>query len=150
MPKLNGGLDALLASVQEDDESAQRYDVPELTLEEVESAWQQYVDETDQPDAVKLLLSDVSLKLEDKTITAIANSSLAENAIKDESGLVDHLRAHFHERELVFSVMRNQERKEAPKVKKPLTPKEKYLKMRETNPLLQELQSRFDLRPDEN
>lgn len=150
LPKLNGGLDALLASVQEDDESAQRHDTPELTLEELESAWQQYVDETDQPDAVKLLLSDVSLKLEGKTITAIANSSLAENAIKDESGLVDHLRAHFHERELVFSVIRNQERKEAPKVKKPLTPKEKYLKMRETNPLLQELQSRFDLRPDES
>ena len=150
LPKLNGGLDAILASVQEDDKSAQRHDMPELTVEELESAWQQYVDEAEQPDAVKMLLSDVKLKLEEKKITAIANSSLAENAVRDESGLVEHLRKHFHDNELIFTVIRNPERKEAPKAKKPLTPKEKYLKMRETNPLLQELQSRFDLRPDES
>jgi hypothetical protein len=36
-----------------------------------------------------------------------------------------------------------------PKPKRLMTSKEKYLEMRETNPLLQEMQKRFDLRPDE-
>ena len=38
---------------------------------------------------------------------------------------------------------------EKPKPQRPLTPKEKYLKMREQNPALSDLQKRFDLRPDE-
>ena len=38
---------------------------------------------------------------------------------------------------------------EPPKRKRLLTSKDKYLAMRETNPNIQELQKRFDLRPDE-
>lgn len=149
MPKLSGGLDALLNEVKGEDNKNGKADAPELTLEELMIAWQQYVDNSEQPDAIKILLQDAELHLEKKHITAIASSSLAENAIREESGLIEYIRRYFDELELMFSIKKN-EKKQTATPPKPLTVKEKYLKMRETNPLLQELQSRFDLRPDED
>ncbi|MBK7872428.1 MAG: DNA polymerase III subunit gamma/tau [Saprospiraceae bacterium] len=149
MPKLSGGLNALLEEVKGEENNNGKEDAPELTLEELTIAWQQYVDNSEQPDAVKILLQDAALHLEQKHIIAIANSSLAENAIREESGLIEYIRRYFDETELMFSVKKS-EKKQTASPPKPLTVKEKYLKMRETNPLLQELQSRFDLRPDED
>ena len=96
------------------------------------------------------MLLDAELQLDGHTIIAIAKSSLAENAIRTESGLIEHIRRHFGQSELTFTIKRSARPPEVPKVQKILSSKEKYLVMRETNPVLQELQARFDLRPDED
>lgn len=149
MPRL-GDLETIVQEVQQEENNNGRKDAPELSLEELTSAWQQYIDESEQPDAVKMLWQDAELQLENKHISAIANSSLAENAIREESGLIEYIRHYFDDAELTFSIKKTEKKQAPPKVQKILTVKEKYLKMRETNPLLQELQSRFDLRPDED
>ncbi len=149
MPRL-GDLETIVQEVQQEESNNGKKDVPELSLEELTSAWQQYIDESEQPDAVKMLWQDAELQLEKKHITAIAASSLAENAIREESGLIEYIRHYFDDTELTFSIKKTEKKQAPPKIQKILTVKEKYLKMRETNPLLQELQSRFDLRPDED
>ena len=149
LPMLNGGLNALLQEVQEAENTYSQLETQELTPEALIEVWQQYIEESEQHESTKALLLDAELQLDGHTIIAIAKSSLAENAIRAESGLIEHIRRYFGRKELTFTVRRIAKPSEAPKVQKILSSKEKYLVMRETNPVVQELQARFDLRPDE-
>lgn len=150
LPKLTGGLNALLASVkQESNENAVA--AAAFNLENLQNAWQQYVDAAAMVPNVKLLFQNVEFVLSDFHITAVVAGALAENAIREEGNIITHLRHHFNLPQLTFSIKRSEKKADVniPKPQKPLSAKEKYLKMRELNPALQELQKRFDLRPDE-
>ncbi|MFN7115578.1 MAG: DNA polymerase III subunit gamma/tau [Saprospiraceae bacterium] len=151
LPKLNGGLSALLAEVKQES-IGNGAAAAEFNLVELQKAWQEYVDNTEMAPNVKMLFQNVELALQDFHITATVPGALAENAIREESGLINHLRQHFNLSKLTFSVKRGEKKPDTapPKYQKPLTAKEKYLKMRETNPVLQDLQKRFDLRPEED
>ncbi len=149
IPKL-GDLESILQEIQQEENGARKVEAPELTIEELASAWQQYIDESDLPDGVKMLLQDVILKLDHKHVTAVAGSSIAENAIREESNLIEYVRQYFGESELMFSIKKTESLQGAPKIQKPLSIKEKYLKMRETNPELEKLRLLFDLRPEED
>jgi hypothetical protein len=71
--------------------------------------------------------------------------------VRQEDGLVEHLRATLKAPGILMRVEvdKSSALEPPPKPKRLMTSKEKYLEMRETNPLLQEMQKRFDLRPDE-
>lgn len=151
LPKLSGGLSALLAEVKEESQSNGMTGAA-LNLEELQNAWQEYLEKTEMVSNVKMLFQNVELSLTDFHVVATVSSSLAENAIREELKLIEHLRRHFNLPQLTFTTKRSEKKSTdaAPKYQKPLTAKEKYLKMRETNPALQELQKRFDLRPEED
>ena len=77
--------------------------------------------------------------------------STAENTVRQEDGLVEHLRKVLQSPNILMRVEvdKSNAPEPPPKPKRLMSSKEKYLAMRETNPLLQEMQKRFDLRPDE-
>ncbi len=150
IPKLNGDLDAMLQEIKAAEKKNERQEAPTLTLETLHTVWQEYMNQSDLSDGMKGLLQDMELLLDKRHITAIAHSSIAENALREETKLVGFIRRYFNEPELAFTIKRVEKPTTATKIQKPLTAKEKYLKMRDTNPALQELQKRFDLRPDED
>ncbi len=151
LPKLSGGLNALLAEVKQES-NGNGEEAITLTLLALQDVWKQYVEAMTAPLATKLLFREVELTLHEHHLTATAGTSLAENTIREETGLIEQLRRHFSLPQLTFSILKIDKNPGAapPKYQKPLSAKEKYLKMRETNPHLQKLQQKFDLRPDED
>lgn len=151
LPNLSGGLSALLAEVKQES-NGNGEAVATFNLEAVQKAWQDYLDQATMKPNVKMLFQKVELTVTDFHVTAIVAGSIAENTIREETGLVEHLRRHFNLPQLTFSTQKIERKPDAsaPKLQKPLTAKEKYLKMRQTNPALQDLQKRFDLRPEED
>jgi len=148
---LSGGLSALLAEVKQES-NGNGATAAELTLENVKLAWQKYVDDSEMPMATKMLFREIELSLNDHHITAKVESSLAENTIRAETGMMEHLRRHFKLLQLTFAIQKTEKIPGAapPKYQKPLTAREKFIKMRQTNSAVQELQKRFDLRPEED
>ena len=148
-PQLKG-IAALVAEVKAD-EQGQEMKEKDLTQEALEKYWKQYAEEECTQSAVRSVLKAAQLKAEANQILVAVGSTLAENNIRQEKGLMEFLRTQFRNPKLVLTIEKDENlAPEKPKVQKPLTPKEKYLKMREVNPKLTELQKRFDLRPDED
>ena len=152
LPNLSGGLSALLAEVKQESSGGAGGAVVTFNLIALQKSWQDYLDQADMKPNVKMLFQKVELTVKDFHVTAIVTGSIAENTIRGETGLVEHLRRHFNLPHLTFSTQKMERKPDAsaPKLQKPLTAKEKYLKMRQTNPTLQDLQKRFDLRPEED
>lgn len=143
------GLDALLAEVKADEEQKEELEDVELTKELAQEHWNAYIESCEQETVKSILrLTEVAIEGE-HTIVAIVGSALSEKTIRQEKRLMEFLRASIKMPNLILQVVVDRSKApEAPKRQKPLTPKEKFLKMRETNPAIQELQKRFDLRVD--
>jgi DNA polymerase-3 subunit gamma/tau len=121
----------------------------ELSQEELQIAWDEYLAKA--PDSVKAIMRATDFKISGDTIIALVSSKLAENTIRQESALMEHLRKHFRRPSIVLQIEIDKSKiLELPKPKKILTPKEKYLKMAEGNALVHEIRKRFDLRPDDD
>ena len=141
-------LDTLAAEMREKEELREKTRV-ELTLEMVKKQWQSYMDQCEQ-DSLKAVMRGVGLKVEGHTITVVVSSTFAENMLRQESGLMDSLREALNAKSLILLIEVDKSKaQKMPKRKKPMTDKEKFLKMTEVNPLVFEVQRRFDLRPDE-
>lgn len=149
MPKLKG-LNALVAEVKEHDTTGEIKAVEEISLEELNEVWQAFL-EGETQDSVRVMLQYAVLSLEDKEMVVTVGSNLAENTLKQEFGLMDFIRGKLGVKDLMLKIKVDKEKApEPPKRQKPLTSKEKFLKMRELNPVVSSLQKRFDLRPDED
>lgn len=146
-PKLKG-LDAIVAEVKKV-ESNGHVVTTELTAEMVQIAWNKYI-ENHPKDSVKNILKNTGIHFEEDTITATVTSTLAEGTLRQELQLMEFLRKELLAPKIILSINVDKSKApEPPKKQKPLTPKEKFLKMREQNPLMQEMQKRFGLQPDE-
>lgn len=150
LPKIKK-LNAILEEIKEEEANATVEEVAEpVTLERTREAWKAYIDQCEQ-ESVKVIMRNAELGLlgEDE-LQVTVSSNLAENTVRQEDGLIEHLRATLKSPGLMMRVEVDKSSvPEPPKPKRLMTSKEKYLSMRETNPLLQEIQKRFDLRPDE-
>lgn len=149
LPKVKK-LDAMMAELQAEEAASGDPPAEPVTLERAQAAWAAYIDDCEQA-SVKAILRNAELALagEQELVVTVA-SNLAENTIRQEGGLVAHLRETLAAPDLMMRIeVDKSSAPEPPKPKRLLNPKEKYLAMRETNPLLQEMQKRFDLRPDE-
>lgn len=142
-------MSALVAQAQEDLDIkvAPRKD---LTQEDLEAAWNSYITGQEK-DSVKAILNNVRLSLAEKTIVATVSGKVAEGAIREERDLLGYLRDQLQHPDLHLQIV-VEERQAAPppKPKKLLTPQEKFLIMRENNPLIHELIKRLELKPDED
>jgi len=143
---------AMMEKIKEEEKAQDTSESAEpLTLEKVKEAWETYIAQCDQ-ESVKVIMrnAELSLKSEEELHVEVS-SNLAENTIRQEDGLMDFLREKLTAPKLLMSlhVDKTKGPEPPPKPKRLMSSKEKYLEMRETNPLLQEMQKRFDLRPDE-
>lgn len=148
VPKVNYA--DLLAEVKQNDSNGSEKELVELSLEKIQEAWQAYLNE-ETKDSVRIMLQHATLELNDLEMIVTLGTSLAENTLRQESGLMDFIRKKIGRKDIILSIKVNKENApEPPKRQKPLTSKEKYLKMRELNPSVTTLQKRFGLRPDED
>ena len=142
-------LEAMLAEVKAEEAELLTQEVQELTQERVEEAWNLYIKSQEQ-ESVKVIMRNSELKLDEQNVQVTVTSALAENTIRQEGSLMDYLRDVLTAPELTMTIEIDKSKAvEPPKRKRMMSSKEKYLAMRETNPAIQELQKRFDLRPDE-
>ncbi len=147
MPRLKGGLEAITAKVKASDTNGKESPRVKMTLDQLKAFWKQYIDEKCEQESVKADLRLVELNLKNTEILATVGSTLAENTIRLESGLMDFLRDSFQNNKLTLTIQVDKSKApQAPKPPKPLTDMEKFQKMNEVNPLVREIQKRFNLR----
>ncbi len=143
-------LNNLLAEVKGNGDANGEEKVKELSQENIQSAWDDYVLEVDS-DSLKVTLKNAKLEVVDGQISVTVGSKLALDTIKVETGLIEHLRKELHQKELLLDIQVDESQKpEIIKPQKPLDAKGKFIKMRSHNPNIQELAKRFHLRPDED
>lgn len=143
-------LDALLAEAKEDTVQEEIIEKEELTIEVLTRAWEAFIQQLDK-DTIKSIFKNANIALQDKTLVIKVGSGLSESAIREELSLMDFIRKEVGRSDLMMQLVRDETlvKKAAPKPKKMLNAKEKYLLMNETNPKVRDLIDRFGLRPDD-
>jgi hypothetical protein len=146
-----GNLEAdLLKQLKEEEQKKGLQGNKELNEENIRSAWKAYADTVEQA-SYRSFLRKAEVNLEGEVINVKVGSELALSNIQQDGAILENIRKEFGVQQLVLKAVVDESKRKKPaeKPKRLLSPKEKYLAMRETNPLLQEMQRRFDLRPDE-
>jgi hypothetical protein len=111
---------------------------------------EKYAEQTGS-DSIKSVLLATELSVDEERFVATVSSTFAENTLLQELGLMEFLRKELRRPKLMREIRVDTDKlqQEAPPPKKTfLTPKEKYLEMREEYPLLTEFRKVFDLKPD--
>lgn len=150
-PKLTELEAQLLEEVKAEEAENQLVEAKDLTAEQVKKAWMAYAKSVELA-SYRSFLQKSEIGLEGDAIKVKVSSELALSNIQQDGQILQRLRKALHAPALVLNVSVDENKKKAPPPERPkhlMTSKEKYLAMRETNPLLQEMQRRFDLRPDE-
>ena len=118
----------------------------EPTLEKVKNAWDDYVKVKRKEDRISLVasLTMCEVGLEGKVVKFEVKNALQEEQLNSErAGLLFHIRQFVKCADLELSIKLEKGADDAPKMF--LTDKDKYLKMVEKNPALEELRKKFDL-----
>lgn len=124
-----------------------------VSLENAQEEWLRYAESARTP-TLRQAMQSADLRLEDKTIVARLGSTVFQGYIRDEGmRLLDYLRQQLHDVQVKIKLeldeAKQAEIQAASAASKPLTVKEKFDKMREINPLVNDLIQRFDLKLDE-
>ena len=142
----------LKKEVESDDvEKEQRTSL--LDQENLELTWNAYFKQSTSP-SLRNVAKNAILSIEgDDQIIAVVNSSMSKSLIQQELELMGFLRDKLQHEKLLFTVRidaSNVPVDNTPKPTKLATPKEKYEKMKEINPLVEDLRRKFDLQLDNN
>ena len=116
------------------------------TIEKVREAWDDFVNNKKKEDRISLVASIKMCEviLEDKTVKFEVKNALQEEQLNSErAGLLFHLRQFVKCADLELKIELEKSEDDSPKMF--LTDKEKYEKMVEKNPALDELRKRLDL-----
>jgi len=121
-----------------------------LTSEEVQQAWNNYAATVTQ-EIVKLQLKSARLEVDALRVTAYVGSKLAESTLREDSALMDSLRQQLQTDSISLQIVIDESMRSVDKTPqiKILTPREKYIQLREINPDLEQMFKRFDLQFDE-
>lgn len=147
-PKLNTNLNSLKSEVRMPVNTDQG--AVDLKLEEVQAAWEEY-SATVQSESIRNFLKLAGLALENGKLIVTVGSNFAGSALREEKGLMEHLRKSFRFPSMEWEIRVDEEKRKAnapPPKKKPLTAREKFIQMKESNPLLSKMRDRLDLLPD--
>lgn len=131
-------------------EAAHLSDAIELTQENLEKEWEHYA-ENAISQSLQNTLRKAKIALGEDAIFAKVGSKMAQDFIRKELALTEHLRTIFNLTSLQLIVDIDPELAKAytKKIKKPLTVKDKYDGFVKINPLVEELRQRFDLKLDQ-
>lgn len=124
----------------------------ELNQDSLTEAWNERLSEIKSP-SVKASLSSSLVRIEENVIVVTVSSVMSKEMLMQEKEIIERLRKHFNINDLSFEIeidlgLVPQEIK--PEKPKPLTAKEKYEKLVEQNPAINELRKRLHLKIDEN
>ena len=149
-PQLGNLEAALLKELKEEEANKSLQGNKTLNEENIRSAWKAYADIVELA-SYRSFLQKAEVSLEGEVIKVKVGSELALSNIQQDGKILESIRKEFGVKQLILNAVVDESKRKKPteKPKRLLSPKEKYLAMRDTNPLLQEMQRRFDLRPDE-
>jgi len=151
MPKIPSKDELQSQVIQEKaEESSQE---SQLNQENLEQTWKEYYDQITSPSVKSVFRNaEVSIISEDNIQIAVA-STMGKGMVQQEYGLMDFIRKKLCHDKLVLEVIIDPTKlpvDNTPKPKKLSTPKEKYDRIIEMNPLIDELRKRFDLKVDKD
>ncbi|RMG80509.1 MAG: hypothetical protein D6714_14500, partial [Bacteroidetes bacterium] len=124
----------------------------EISEETLLAAWEAYIDSVTQM-TTKSILKNAGIKKSDGQIVVSVGSALAENTIRQQSDMVEFLKEKLGVSKLLLTVKVDPElaaQNEPPPRPKIMTDSEKYWKMKERNPLVEDMRKRFDLKLDQD
>lgn len=149
---LSGGILKGLTNVYETVKEEHERDLLSESLlneENLKNAWTKFIAQLESP-SLKTSLGNATQIIEDKRIIVKVASKLAQDNIRQTLDLVDFLRKELNDREIMLDIQLDQEKMAemaaASAPQRPLTVKEKYEKMVETNPLVDVLRQTFELK----
>ena len=142
-------LGSMLAEVEEEEETATTVELPPLTQETLQHAWDTFLrDQGGSTLALHLKMASPSLNGEEIVVRIGSQRVMA--SLREDKTLIRSLRTTFMRPDLVMLLKVDKTlRPTREPVKKRLTAKDKFLRMREKNPAIDDLRIRFDLRPEE-
>jgi DNA polymerase III subunit gamma/tau len=147
-PRL-GSLSAMMAEIKAEKTEAKPVNVPDLNLDNITLAWENYRQNIEQDD-VKNILNGIQLQYEEGTILAKVNSGLVESTLRQERSLMENLRQYFQRQDLNLRIeIEKNPNLEPPKRPKAMTAKERLRAMYEKNPLIKDMAEKLELRIDE-
>ncbi len=149
---LNKG--SLLDNIEEEvlrnrKQQATREKLP-ITIEMLQTLWDEYLTEISS-EMVRNAARKARLEYRDGILQVYVASGIAQANIRQETGLMEHLRKGCNKPDLRWNVLIDEEQASAlQKQSKPIkrkTPKEKYREMLQANPLIDQLRKELDLVP---
>ena len=123
----------------------------EINPQNLRNAWEAYAGTLDNP-SVRIAFQQAQLEIIDpQHVEVSVGSNVAKNNIRQEGELLDFLKEKLQTSSLHLSYKLDKTLAPAAQApKKPLTDMEKFKLLYEQNPLVKEIQERFDLRFDED
>ncbi len=121
-----------------------------VSLENIRTEWQAYAALLNS-NLSRMALTNAELRLDGKILTVLVGTTIEQNNVKAEvARLLETLRRRLHDTALKIEVVlddkKNAEQAQAARVVRPLSAKEKLDKMKEANPLVEDLIKKFDLK----
>ncbi len=135
-------------AIKKEDEEKDNEVVPELTLESLKEVWTAYAMNVKSA-ALKNTLTSLELSISNGQIVAKVGSKLGEGYLREDTGLMLHLRNHFKNPSLKRVIDVDTEKLQVLIEKeRSLNPKEIFDKFSEKNPNIKKLTKALDLSPD--
>ncbi len=136
------------------EESAQTNDsVSQLTQENLEATWKAYYEKVTSPSVKSVFKhAEVLVKGEDSILIKVG-STMGKGMVQQEYELMDFIRTSLNHPKLILEVEIDATKipvDTKPKPTKLSSPAEKYNKIIEINPMVEELRKRFDLKMDKD
>lgn len=121
-----------------------------LSLENVRTEWQAYAALLNS-NLSRMALTNAELRLDGKLLTVLVGTTIEQNNVKAEvARVLETLRRRLHDNALKIEVVlddkKSAEQAQAVRAVRPLTTKDKLDKMKEINPLVEDLIKKFDLK----
>lgn len=142
-------LGSLLAEVEQEEQTAATTELPPLTQATLQHAWNTFL--RDQGGSTLALhLKTATPGLNGDEVVVRTGSQRVVASLREDETLIQFLRTTFLRPDLVMILRVDEKLRPAREpVKKRLTAKDKFLRMRQKNPAIDDLRKRFDLRPEE-
>jgi DNA polymerase-3 subunit gamma/tau len=147
--KENNFLNDLINKVKEEDDKPVEVVVyPDLTLENIQKIWAEYLLVLDSSSMLLLYKTAQIVAINEDEIKVILKSNRAKDAVTRDNVLLEKMRSFFGNYKLQFYIEVEESHEEPVKVKiKPTNDREKYSYFLQQNPLLADFQKQFGLYP---
>ncbi len=141
-------LKAMESALVKEEQTNGKKEIEKLDEKMAQKVWLAYAEKIHSP-SLKNTLKSAELKVSQKNIEVSVGSSLAKEMLQQERVLIEYLREELNCQGLTVEfAVDSSKMPKVPKKPKLLTTKEKFDKMRQKNPMVDEMRRRFDLKPD--
>lgn len=149
-----GSLSAIEALVAEEEAKEDEVETLPFNQENLAKLWAEYIEKIESQ-STKAAFKSSKFHIEGEFIIINATSTFTQSTVKEEFDFLPFLKEKFRLKNLFLTVKvdeavkkQHEEQQKKMQKTKPLSDREKFILMGKGNPLLYELQKKFDLRPE--